>query len=123
MPKRHSRREFPRTARLNALLQEILGDELERIDDDRLVLVTVTHVNCEADLRHATVSIDTLGGPEEDEALLTALEEVRYRLQAAIGRQTRIKRTPELRFVIDEVIRNADRIEQVLRGLEAPGGS
>jgi ribosome-binding factor A len=113
-----SPRRYPRTARLNELLREILGDALERIDDDRLELVTVTAVNCEADLRHATVFVDALNDPAEDELLLEALAEVRPRLQSAIAAQARLKRTPELTFEPDPVVRNADRIEQVLRGLE-----
>jgi ribosome-binding factor A len=111
-------RRYPRTARINELLREILGDALERLDDDRLQLVTVTAVNCDPDLRHAKVYLDTLGGPEEDEALLEALAELRPRLQAAIATQARLKRTPELSFVPDPVVRSADRIEDVLRGLE-----
>ena len=34
-----------------------------------------------------------------------------------MGSQARIKRTPELRFEPDLVLRNAARIEDVLRGL------
>ena len=53
-------------------------------------------VDCEADLRHATVYYDTLGGDDDDEDVLAALGEVRHRLQGAIGHQARVKRTPEL---------------------------
>jgi ribosome-binding factor A len=105
-------------ARVNELLREILGDALERLDDDRLELVTITAVACEPDLRHAKVYVDSLGGPDDDEPLLEALGEVRPRLQAAIAGQARLKRTPELAFLPDPVVRSADRIEEVLRGLE-----
>ncbi len=113
-------RRYPRMARVNELLREILGDELERVDDGRLELVTVTAVACEPDLRRATVYYDSLQGPEGDEDLLAALAEVRPRLQRAIARQARLKRTPELAFTPDPVVRSADRIEQVLRDI-APG--
>ena len=39
-PKRTTARDYPRTARLNELLREIIGEELERIDDSRLDVVT-----------------------------------------------------------------------------------
>ena len=48
-------RDYPRTARLNRLFQQILAEELEHIDDERLELVTIMSVDCEGDLRHATV--------------------------------------------------------------------
>ena len=93
-----TRRQYPRIARVNELLREILGDELERLDEDSLVLVTVTGVDCDPDLRHATVYFDGPLGAAGDEVVAEALGEVRTRLQRAIGTQARLKRTPELRF-------------------------
>ncbi len=110
-------RDYPRTARLNRLFQEILAEQLELIDDDRLQMVTIMQVDCEADLRHATVYYDTLAGEDDDEQVLEALGEVRHRLQGAIGRQARVKRTPELIFKPDDVARGAARIEEVFRSL------
>jgi ribosome-binding factor A len=110
--------DYPRTARLNEVVREIVAEELERIDDERLGLVTVVAVECEADLRSATVFVSSLAGPEEDPALLEALGEHRRRLQSAINRQTRFKRTPELVFAADEVTRTANRIEEILRDLD-----
>ena len=108
-----SSHRYPRTARVNELCREILGDELERLDDDRLVLVTITHVDVDPDLRHARVDFSSLG--EGEEAALEALTEHRVRLQAAIARQSRLKRTPELRFAVDRVIEQGARIEELLR--------
>ncbi len=112
-----SARDYPRTARLNRLFQEILAEQLELIDDDRLEMVTIMQVDCEADLRHATVYYDTLAGEDDDERVLQALGEVRHRLQGAIGRQARVKRTPELIFKPDDVARGAARIEEVFRSI------
>ena len=108
-----SQRQYPRTARINELVREILGDALERLDDDRLNLVTVTHVHVDPDLRHAVVEFSSLGEGEEEAA--EALAEHRIKLQSAIGRQARLKRTPELRFEVDTVIARAARIEELLR--------
>ena len=109
----HSHRSYSRMARVNELVREILGDALERLDDDRLTLVTVTHVTVDPDLRHATVEFSALG-EGEDEAK-EALAEQRVKLQSAIARQARLKRTPELRFEVDTVIARASRIEDLLR--------
>lgn len=115
-------RDYPRTARLNRLFQEILGEELERIDDERLELVTVTGVDCDADLGRAIVYYDSLGGEDDDADVLAALGEVRHKLQAAIARQTKVKRTPELMFRPDDVVRGAVRIDEVLRDLNRDDG-
>lgn len=110
----HTRR-YPRTARLNEVLREILAEALETtIDEDvRLELVTITGVVCDPDLRHATVYF-TGRAEGADEAL----KEQRVRLQGEIGRQTRLKRTPQLSFVADPGVTSGWRIEQVLKGLD-----
>jgi len=108
-------RQYPRTARLNRLIQQIVADSLEEIDDERLELVTVTAVEVEPDLRHALVFYDSLEGEAGDEEVLEALAEARVRLQAAIGRQARVKRTPELAFRPDLGVREGDRIDTILR--------
>lgn len=117
-PRRHATaRDYPRTARLNRLYQEILAEAIELIDDDRLELVTVMSVEVDGDLKRATVYVDSPGGEDADELVLEALEENRHRLQGAIGRQARVKHTPELAFRPDDVSRGAARVEEVLRAL------
>jgi len=110
-------RRYPRTARVNHVVQEVVADELERIDDDRLELVTVTGVEVDPDLRHATVWLSSLSESAEE-----ALAQHRVRLQAAIARQMRMKRTPELRFRTDPAVETGQRVEDILRGLEEDRG-
>lgn len=111
-------RQYPRTARLNELLREIVADELERVDDERLALVTVTAVQVEPDLRHAMVLFDALDGEAGDDDAIDALGEARVRLQAAIGRQARAKRVPHLSFAPDPAVRAGERVDSILRVIE-----
>lgn len=113
-------RDYPRTARLNRLFQEILAEELERIDDERLEMVTVMSVDCDASLDRAVVYYESLGGADDDEEVLEALTEARARLRSAIGRQARVKRTPMLHFRPDDVERGARRVEDILQSLPEP---
>ncbi|MBM3684641.1 MAG: 30S ribosome-binding factor RbfA [Actinobacteria bacterium] len=114
-------RDFPRTARVNELLREIIGETLERIDDERLELVSVTGVVVNPELTDAMVHFSSLGGEEDDAAILEAFADLRVRLQAAIGRQARLRRTPELRFAPDSGVRTGERVERLLATLESPG--
>ena len=123
MPDRRSRRAgspaprsaYPRTARVNQVLREVVAEEVERLGDGdpRLELVTVTGVSVDRDLRHATVWLSSLS---EDAA--AALAEDRVALQAAIGRQVRLKRTPQLTFAADPAVASGARIEDILRRLD-----
>jgi ribosome-binding factor A len=117
--RRGTTRQYPRSARLNRLLREVLAEELELIDDERLELLTVTSVEVEADLRHALVYYDSLDGEEGDDVALEALAESRIRLKSAIGRQTRLKRVPELAFKPDPAVREGSKIEAILAEIGA----
>jgi len=103
---------YPRTARVNALLLEVLADSLERVSDkdEQLGLLTVTGVVTDPDLRHATVYFASLDKPAAE-----ALERHRGALQAAIGRHVRMKRTPALRFLPDPAVAAGERVERALR--------
>ena len=105
--------------RVNELVREVVAEQLELLlqGDERLGLLTVTHVEVEADLRRAKVLLSSL--TEEAEA---ALLEHRARLQAALGREVRLRRTPQLTFSADPCIEAATRIEDILRGLSETSG-
>ena len=110
--------QVPRTARLGQVLREIVGEELERIDDERLEHVHVTAVDVDADLNRAIVYYDSLTGEAGDPDVLEAFATLRVRLQAAVGRQLHARKTPILEFRPDDVLRSAERIDNILRDLD-----
>lgn len=119
MPNRRGRdpspRRYPRSARVNEVLRQVIAEELERLADvdPRLALVTVTTVTATTDLRQAVVLVGSL--PDD---VREALGEHRVRLQAAVARQVRLKRTPQLAFEADPAIAHGQLIEDILRGLD-----
>lgn len=132
-------RQYPRTARLNTLLQEIVADFFERVDDDRFEMLTVTGVEVDNDLNRAQVFVSALGGvplsapeeaqrgdgstppvvggPDPDRELLEALADYRKPVRAKIGREARIRKTPEVVFLIDPAVRSGARIEEILAAI------
>lgn len=106
---------YPRSARVGETLREIIAEELVRIDDERLTFVTVTGIEVDDELNRAHVYFDSLAGEDGDDEIVTALGEHRVRLQSAIARQIRAKKTPILDFRPDVAIRSAERIDDILR--------
>ena len=49
--------------------------------------------------------------------MLEALGDARVAIQAAIGRQARLKRTPMLTFKPDTGVRTGERVDEILREL------
>jgi ribosome-binding factor A len=111
---------YPRTARVNQVLREVVADALERQSDidDRLRLITVTSVDTTPDLRRATVYLSSLSDDAAE-----ALAAQRVALQRQIGREVRLKRTPLLEFAPDPAVAHGFQVEEILRRLQSPSGS
>ncbi len=104
-----------RTRKVESQLKEIAGEEVALLSDPRIQgLVTVTGVRVSPDLAQATVFYSVLAG-EDAGAAHEGLQSAAGRVQAAVGAQTRLRRTPRLRFEPDPVVDQATRIEAALR--------
>ncbi|HYJ23364.1 MAG TPA: 30S ribosome-binding factor RbfA [Acidimicrobiia bacterium] len=106
----------PRMLKVNSTLREVLAEEIERMSDSRLEMVSVTGVETSPNLRHAVVYIDLLGADPAD--ALKALDHASHRLQSVIARQVRMKYTPVLEFAVDPGVRGGERIDAILRSLQ-----
>lgn len=116
-----SPRRYPRAYRVNELVREVLADELERLSDPRLELVTITGVDVSPDLHNATVWYSALGRHEASTA--EGLRAAAPKLRASLGRQVRLKYLPQLQFREDPAIETGQRVEEILRDLHRGGGA
>ena len=106
--------------KVNSTLREVIAEEVERLNDSRLEMVSITGVETSPNLRHAVVYIDVLDA--DATAALAALERASHRLQSAIAGQVRMKYTPTLEFETDPGVAGVERIDAILRSLrEVPG--
>jgi ribosome-binding factor A len=105
----------PRMRRINEVLREVIGAAIStELSDPRIGFVTVTSVETSPDLRAAKVHVSVLGSEEEREATLAGLRSSHGVLQAKIAAETRMKRTPTLRFEYDETVEQGMRISRLL---------
>jgi ribosome-binding factor A len=107
-------RQFPRAARVNEVLRQVLAETIERMadTDDRLMLLTVTAVTSDPELRTARVLFASLNDQARE-----ALADVRLRLQSTLAAQVRLKRTPQLTFAVDPAVSTGSRVEEILRDI------
>lgn len=114
---RHNTGKGPsqRQLRVGELIRRTLADVLNRgeIHDPDLnrLSITVGEVRTSPDLRVATAFVLPLGGRDRA-AALDALNRNRTGLRRAINRELALKRSPELRFEIDETY---DRMDDTQR--------
>jgi ribosome-binding factor A len=111
-----SKPSYPRARRVNAIVHEVVAEEIERLTDPRLAMVTVTAVSVAPDMRRATVFFSSFDLSQLAEAQ-AGLRAAAPRLRLAIGREVRIKFSPVLEFVPDQGVLQGEKIEALLREL------
>lgn len=103
-----------RMRRVNGAIREVLSEEIGGLKDPRIGFVTVTGVKTSPDLRQATVYVSVLGSKRKREASLAGLTSSHGVLQAAINRELRLKRTPQLAFEYDPTVERGMRLSRLI---------
>jgi ribosome-binding factor A len=106
-----------RMRRVNESVRQVLAEALPDLKDPRIGLVTITGVDTKSDLRNATVYISVLGNERKRAATLRGLEAAHGLLQSRLGRQLRLKRTPQLTFEYDPSVEQGVRMSRLIDDL------
>jgi ribosome-binding factor A len=109
-----------RMRRVNESVRQVLAEAVGELKDPGIGLVTVTGVVTSADLRYATVYVSVFGSEPKRERSLARLEAAHGVLQARLGRELRMKRTPQLTFEYDPTVERGVRMTKLIDEL-APG--
>ncbi len=104
-----------RTDRVEKLARQVLGEAIANLKDPRIGFATVTAVRITPDLQHARVMVSVLGTAEEQEATMKGLQSAKAHLRSELGRQVRMKYSPDLTFQLDHGPEEAERLESLLR--------
>ena len=102
---------------IRAEVAEMIAGELK---DPRIGFATVTRVDLSADLHHARVLVSVLGNPAAQKETLAGLSSAAGYVRHEIGRRLRLRRTPELVFVLDHGAEEGAKLEALLQKLK-PG--
>ena len=111
----------PRTDRVGEEFREILAESIQGLKDPRVGFVTVTGVKVSPDLHVAWVYYTVLGDEKAADGTRAALRSAAPHLRHELGRQIRLKVTPELRFEQDPLSASAERIDELLDQVHADG--
>ena len=112
-------REYSRTQRVSQLLKEEISYLLLReVKDVRIGTVTVTGVETTSDLKHAKVYVQISGEVDRQDEAMDGLRSAAGFIRSRIGRELKIRRAPELHFVLDRTHERASRISELLAEIE-----
>jgi len=114
--------EGSRIVRVERLIKKEVADVLSsRVTEPAVRDVTVLWVKVSRDLQFADVYVSVFGDKEEVARGLAALDRCRHFVQQEVGGRVRLRRTPRIRFRLDEEYRKAVRVFEILKELEADG--
>lgn len=107
----------PKTiARLEAQIQRRAAHCLQfELSDPRAVFVTITRVELSRDLAHAKVHYSVLGDEADRAKAEHMLERAGGFIQRQVAGVLRTRTVPRLRWVYDDSIAEAARMDQVIR--------
>lgn len=93
---------------------------LTSVRDPRVRDVTVTRAEMAPDMRSATVYVSVMGSPAKQQTALRGLASSAGYLQSRIADSIETRYTPRLRFELDQGVKHALEIDQVLREVLPP---
>ena len=108
--------------RVNESVRQVLSESIGQLKDPRIGFVTITGVETSADLRYARVYLSGLGAERKRAQTLAGLEAARPLLQAQLGRELRMKRTPQLAFEYDPSVERGVRMTKLIDELAPDDG-
>ena len=105
-----------RIPRLNEQFRREITEILHRdVRDPRVREVTVTAVEVTSDLWLARVYVSVPGDEKEHVEAFKGLDAASNFIRRVLGGTLHIRRVPELRFVEDDTLVQASRIEEILK--------
>lgn len=100
--------------RVNESVRAVVAEGLGELKDPRIGMVTVTGVHVTPDLAEARIFISVLGNEKKRTATLAGLDSARGVLQARLGRQLSLRRTPMLTFSYDDSVERGVRMTKLI---------
>ncbi|HIF9181421.1 TPA: 30S ribosome-binding factor RbfA [Photobacterium damselae] len=109
-------KEFSRTQRVAQQLQKELAVILQReLKEPRLAMTTISSVEVSRDMGYAKVYVTffAIGDQSEKESLAILREKAPY-IRSLLGKQIRLRVTPELTFIFDQSLTEGMRISNLV---------
>lgn len=111
-----------RIEKVNALLQQLVGEIL--LTEVQLLrgMITVTRVEASRDLKWAKVFVSIVGADDDkssDNKILELIQKHMYDIQGEVNRRMEMKIVPRLQFFLDTTPRYAEHINELIKQIHS----
>lgn len=106
-----------RVQRIGQEIKKVLSARLLRDYREELTcFTTIGDVEVNKDMTHAKVFISVFGSEEDGQRMLKVLQNAKARLRFEIGKEIKLRVTPDLSFALDNSPQRAQRITDLING-------
>ena len=108
--------QFQRADRVGEEMKKLISKIIREEIKDHEMPDMVSIVNCEMsrDLQHAKIFVSVLGGDEARAAAMRALQRANGFIRSRVGRELKLRLTPELHFVPDTSMEYSAHISKLI---------
>lgn len=108
-----------RSDRVNEEIMKELANIFRTVKDPRVTnaFISVTAVDCSADLKFAKVYYSVMGERRDGDAQ-KGLENATGYIRTQLARTLNLRITPELKFIVDDSMKHGAHITSLLKGIE-----
>ena len=112
-----------RQLRISETLRKVISYKLQQYNFKEVILnnstILVTEVRVSNDLTNARVYVTTLGGQDNSESLIEALNNEFRKLIGPITRGMKLKKTPKLRLLLDDSYERQTYIDNLIKNAKS----
>ena len=109
-------KEPSRLSRVSSQIRKTLASQLNELGrNNKLGIASVTKVDISPDLRKATIYISVFASDQQAQKYIELVNQSSGSFQKIISTRLRLKRTPSLQFVLDDVLAMESRLKDLLR--------
>jgi ribosome-binding factor A len=111
--------QYKRADRVGDLIREVISEMLLRdLSDPRLATVTITEVEVTDDLKQARVFFSARGDQARESSAVQGLESAAGLIRKKLGRELRLRYTPELTFKVDHSFEYGSKIDRLIQNIK-----
>ena len=100
---------------LRDVLTQLVADEVRDPRVKAATLLTITKVELNVDLAVANVYVSVIGDDATRDGVLAGLQKAAGFLRGPAGRELRLQKAPELRFVLDVGVDMSEKLAAIVR--------
>lgn len=111
---------YKRSERVKEQMLKVVNDVIKHeVKDPRIGFVTITRIELTENLRFAKIYVSVMGSEDEQAKSFKGIKSAAPFIRSRIGKNMRIKKLPELSFILDHGQEDSDRINRLMHQIES----